>query len=536
MLLLSNALILDGSGDAPFSGSVLIREGRILASGAFERPADVDEIDLQGLALAPGFIDLHSHSDLQVLENRLEKSNQGVTTEVVGNCGFSPYPCGNHAALVTEQNEGILHGSHCWTNAAAYLAAVRESSRLMHVESLIGHGALRTSVLGHDAATTQLQNLDGLERVLDEALAEGAIGFSTGLMYAPGSQAPFAELESLCRVVARRGRLYTTHMRSYAWQLIESIEEQIELARRTGCRLQISHLQAVGKANWDKQQIALDRIEQAQAEGIDIGFDCYPYLAGSTVLTQLLPQAALSNGIPGLMEQLADSTARAALEHFLNTQTAQGWDDIFLSSVATEANRPLVGRHIAAISEERSATPAATVIDLIAEERGKILMISFNQSEANLRTLLQHPLSSIITDGFYVDERPHPRLAGAFPAFLGEFVRERKYLALPEAIRKITSQPASRLGLKDRGRIAPGAIADITIFDPLTIGSPATFDSPTQPPVGIHLVIKGQLLLPKSSVLLNGEGMLATGASLAHIRPADPGSTELRSTELSYLR
>ena len=527
MLLLNNALIFDGSGSAPYSGAVLIRDGRILATGKFEVPANVDELNVQGLALAPGFIDLHSHSDLQVLENRLEKSNQGVTTEVVGNCGFSPYPCGSHATLVAEQNEGILHGHHAWPTAADYLAAVRKSSRLVHVESLIGHGALRTAVLGPEAATPNLRNLGALEAALDEALSEGAIGFSTGLMYSPGSQAPFAELEALCRVVARHNKLYTSHMRSYAWQLIESLDEQIELARRTGCRLQISHLQAVGRANWSKQQTALDRIEAAQAEGIDIGFDCYPYLAGSTVLTQLLPQSALSNGIPGLMTQLADPATRAALEHFLNTETAQAWDEIFISSVASESNRPLVGQHIAAIAESRTVSsdkisPAATILDLIAEEHGKVLMISFNQSEANLRQLLQHPLSSIITDGFYVADRPHPRLAGAFPTFLGEFTREQNYLSLPEAIRKVTSQPAARLGLdrstNARGHLVPGAIADITIFDPETIGSPATFADPTQSPTGIHLIIKGQLLLPKSEQLLTKNGILASGKPLAHLQ------------------
>lgn len=533
MLLLSNALLFDGSGAAPSSGAVLIREGRVLAVGDCERPADADEIDLQGLALAPGFIDLHSHSDLQVLENRREKSDQGVTTEVVGNCGFSPYPCGHHAELVRGQNEGILHGQHCWSNAAAYLAEVRKSSRLVHVESLIGHGALRTAVLGPEAATPELRSLDTLAGVLDDALSEGAVGFSTGLMYAPGSQAPFAELEALCRVVARHGKLYTSHMRSYAWQLVESVEEQIELARRTGCRLQISHLQAVGQANWDKQQRALDRIEQAQAEGIDIGFDCYPYLAGSTVLTQLVPQAALRRGIAGLLAEISDAAARRQLEHALETETAQAWSDIFLSSVATEANRPLVGRHIAAIAEARGTTSAATVLDLIVEEGGKVLMISFNQSEANLRTLLQHPLSSIITDGFYVDERPHPRLAGAFPAFLGEFVRERGYLSLPEAIRKITSQPVARLGLHERGLLTPGALAELTIFDPQTIGSPATFDSPSQPPVGIHLVVKGQLLLPKSPLLLSEEGILSTGRELAHLRER---SSSAPRGELYYTR
>ena len=514
MLRLSNALLIDGSGEPPTRGNVLLSAGIIAAVGQFEAPSDVDEIDLHGLALSPGFIDLHSHSDLKVLENRREKSDQGITAEVVGNCGFSPYPCGHHAALVSEQNEGILNGNANWSNAATYLAAVRESSQLVHVESLIGHGALRTAVLGKQATSTDLLQLDVLEGVLDEALSEGAIGFSTGLMYSPGSQAPFAELEALCRVVASHNKVYTSHIRSYAWQLVESVEEQIELARRTGCRLQISHLQAVGRDNWHKQQIALERIEQARAEGIDIGFDCYPYLAGSTVLTQLLPQAALSSGIAGLLELIASPSARASLEHSLATETAQAWDDIFISSLPTPANRPIIGQHIAEIAQARGTTPPAAVLDLLVEERGKITIVSFNQSEPNLRILLQHPLSSIITDGFYVAERPHPRLAGAFPKFLGEFVREREYLSLSQAVRKITAQPAERLGLRDRGLLVPGAIADLTVFDPLAIGSAGTFENPAVAPTGIHLVIKGQLLLQKSSSLMDGHGILQSGRAL----------------------
>lgn len=535
MLLLSNALIVDGTGNPPYTGGVLLREGRIVAVGAVDAPPDADEMDLRGLALSPGFIDLHSHSDLKVLENRTEKSDQGITTEVVGNCGFSPYPCGHHAALVAQQNEGILNGSTSWTNAGDYLRAVRNSSRLVHVESLIGHGALRTAVLGEDAGSPHLLHLDELEGVLDEALAEGAIGFSTGLMYAPGSQAPFAELEALCRVVARRNKLYTTHMRSYSWQLLESIDEQIELARRTGCRLQISHLQAVGRDNWHKQQLAIDKIEQAHASGIDIGFDCYPYLAGSTVMTQLLPQSALDRGIDGLLQLIAEPACRAMLEHALATETAQAWDDIFISSLPSATNRPLIGRHIAQIAESRGATPQATVLDLLAEEQGKVTIVAFNQSDANLRALLTHPLSSIITDGFYVAERPHPRLAGAFPTLLGQFTRERKYLSLAAAVCKITTQPADRLGLTDRGRLTPGTTADLTIFDPQTIGSASTFESPSIPPTGVHLVIKGQLLLPKSSSLLDGRGILQSGRPLPHARVTHP-STEKTIGELHYER
>jgi len=535
MLLLRNALIVDGSGGTPYTGSVLLREGRIEAVGAIEPPSDTDIIDLDGAALSPGFIDLHSHSDLKVLENRREKSDQGITMEVVGNCGFSPYPCGHHAALLGEQNEGILNGEQSWPNARAYLDEVKQNSRLVHVESLIGHGALRTAVCGKQANSTELIQLDELTATLDEALSEGAIGFSTGLMYAPGSQAPFEELEALCRVVARHNKLYTSHIRNYSWELIESINEQIELARRTGCRLQISHLQTVGRDNWHKQQIAFDHIEQAQAEGIDIGFDCYPYLAGSTVMTQLLPQTALADGLTGMLALIANSSSRAELIQFLNEETAQAWDDIYVSSLHILANRPLIGQHVAAIAEARNTAPAETILDLLTEERGRVNIVAFNQSESNLQALLTHPLASIITDGFYVSERPHPRLAGAFPTFLGEFVRTRKWLSLAEAVRKLTSAPAARLGLRDRGHLTPGSIADLTIFDADSIGSDATFESPTLPPHGIHLIIKGQLLLPKSSSLLDGRGILRSGSALAHAIVSHP-STPDTIGELHYER
>lgn len=535
MLYLSNALIVDGSGAEPYKGSVLVGDGLIVDIGEVARPFYADEIDVRGMAVAPGFIDMHSHSDLKVLENRREKSDQGITTEVVGNCGFSPYPCGHHAAMLAEQQEGILNGSECWSTAAAYLQAARSQSRLVEVESLIGHGALRTAVLGKDAAVPELRHLDALEGVLDEALADGAIGFSTGLMYAPGSEAPFAELEALCRVVARHGKLYTTHMRSYSWELIESIDEQIELARRTGCRLQISHLQAVGRDNWPKQRVALDRIEAARAEGIDVAFDCYPYLAGSTVMTQLLPQSALSGGLAGLLLKLEDRTEYETLERALNEQTAQAWNDIFISSLGSETNRNLIGKHIEEIAATRNIPPARAVLDLLREECGKVNIVAFNQSDANLRETLTHPLSSIITDGFYVAERPHPRLAGAFPTWLGEFVRERAWLSLAEAVRKITSAPADRLGLRDRGRLAEGKRADLVLFDPATIGSAATFEHPTGAPSGIHLVIKGQTLLPKSSSLLDGRGILSTGQALAHARVTHPSTSETIG-ELHYGR
>ena len=481
-LLLRNCEVLDGLGGAPFRADLGIAEGRIAALGRLDAPADA--IDCAGLSVAPGFIDGHSHSDLQVLENRREKVLQGVTTEVVGNCGFSAFPAPADRTPLHDFANGIFHGGAGWgwDTAAGYLAEAAASSRLVDVISLVGHGTLRIA-FGAD--------IEAMERALDESLASGARGLSTGLMYAPGESAPFAELERLCRVTARRGGIYTTHMRDYGFRLVEAVEEQIELARRTGCRLQISHFQAVGEANWHRQQQALERIERARREDIDVSFDCYPYEAGSTVLSQLLPQWALEGGNPGLMLRLANPELRRRIARETVAGMAHRWTDLFISAVASDANRPAVGLHIHEIAVARSREPVEVVLDLLAEEQGAVNMLEFNQSRQNLRETLVHPLSNIVSDGFYVNGRPHPRLHGTFPHLLGGICRERGWLALAEAVRKVTSLPAARFGLGDRGRIAPGYRADLVVFDAARIGSPATYEDPERPPVGIRYVIRG---------------------------------------------
>jgi N-acyl-D-amino-acid deacylase len=312
-------------------------------------------------------------------------------------------------------------------------------------------------------------------------------------MYAPSSGAPFEEIEALCRVVAKRGRLYATHMRSYSFGLIEAIDEQLELARRTGCRLQISHLQAVGRANWDKQRVALDRLESARRDGIDVEFDIYPYQAGSSVLTQLLPQWSLDGGTDAMLARLADASERARMADYMRSNVAQSWSDIMISGVKSARNRNLIGKRLATIAEERGRDPIEATMDLVAEEKGAVNMISFNQSEGNLRELLTHELCSVISDGFYVDGKPHPRLYGTFPSLLGEVVRDRKWMTLAEAVRKITSKPLGRLQFGDRGFLRPGLLANVTVFDPATISGPADYDVPERAPVGIrHVFLRGR--------------------------------------------
>lgn len=499
MILLKNATLVDGSGAAARSADLLLAGERIAEIGHLTPPSGARLLDCTGLIAAPGFLDAHSHSDLQVLQGRTEKTRQGVTTEIVGNCGFSPYPMAQHANAVHEFANSILCGQQHWgwPSAAAYLEAL-SSAPLASVYSLIGHGSLRIEVAGNEQRPLTEAEMDRMEQLLDEALSEGAIGFSTGLMYAPGSCAPQQELERLCRVVARHGKVYATHMRSYASGLESAVEEQLELARRTGCRLQISHLQAVGRANWPRQAAVLERIEAAAQHGVDVAFDCYPYTAGSSTLTQLAPQWALDGGLDALVLRLRDPLLRQEILDETRSCMEVAWTDVILTSVASGRNQSLVGQSLAHIGDLRQQDPAETLLDLLVEEHGEAGMISFNQSPENLRQTLTHPLSIIITDGLYVRGKAHPRLHGTFPLLLGELCRGKRWLTLEDAVHKITGRPAERFGILDRGLLQPGYYADLTLFDPAAIDSKADYDSPEQRPTGVHHVFRNgrQIELP----------------------------------------
>jgi dihydroorotase/N-acyl-D-amino-acid deacylase len=503
MFQLVGGLLFDGSGTPPRSGNVLVDGERVAATGALPLSPDAEVIDCTGLAVAPGFIDAHSHSDLQLLENRPEKILQGVTTEVVGNCGFSTYPAQACRRELHEFANGILagQGDWGWESAGEYLDDLSSKSKSGAL-SLVGHGTLRIAVAGTRLGALPESGVERMERLLADAFEQGAAGLSTGLMYSPGASAPFEELVRLCAVVAKYGKIYTTHMRDYSDRLEEAVEEQLELARRTGCRLHISHLQAVGPHNWERQRRVLDRIEQAAASGMDVAFDCYPYTRGSTVMTQLLPQSALEGGIDGLLRRLADPQQRRRIGAEAERNLAQGWDGILVSAVGSEKNGPLIGQSVAAIASQRNSPPLETMLDLLIEERGDINMLEINQSEENLREALCHPLSNVISDGFYVNGRPHPRLHGTFPHLLGELCRDRGWMKLEQAIHKITRRPAERFHIAERGSLLPGFFADIAVFDPERIGSPATYEKPELSPLGVtRLYRNGRLLLRDGAIV-----------------------------------
>lgn len=492
--LFSGSVVIDGSGNPPFQADILTHGDRIerIDPGlATQIAPGVTRIDCTGLTLAPGFIDSHTHSDLQVVEGRTEKLRQGVTTEVVGNCGFSAYPPAHDPAELRSFANGIFCGDDTWgwPSTEAYLRAI-ENSRSANVASLVGHGSLRIAIAGSRQGALTESELSSMESLLTEALSAGAVGFSTGLMYAPGSSAPTDELERLCTVTAKHGGIYTSHIRSYFSELVDAVEEQLNLARRSGGRLQISHLQAVGANNWHLQAKAIDAIEQARAEGIDVEFDCYPYVAGSSVLTQVLPQSALDGGLPALMARLRNPAQRQSIREETLRSIPWRWSDIHISSVGTKGNLDTIGKSLEEIAIERRCEPVDAMLDLLLEEEGDANMLCFNQSTDNLRASLSHPCATIISDGFYVKGRPHPRLHGTFPLLLGTISRQRGWLTLPEAVHKITGKPAARYGLKHRGLLKPGYYADIVGFRAEAIDSPATYETPELNPIGIEFVYR----------------------------------------------
>ncbi|WP_194898150.1 N-acyl-D-amino-acid deacylase family protein [Catenulispora pinisilvae] len=498
-LLLSGALVLDGTGAAAVRRDIAIVGDRIseVRISADAVPAATHTIDLTGLVLAPGFIDIHTHSDISLLHDSAGESKvlQGVTTEVLGNCGFSAFPVGpgpEHVANLTAHlgRLGDAPAEIGWTGLDDYGAALGPLA--LNVATLVGHGALRIAAMDDPYGPATPQDVAAMARLLDEALAAGAHGMSTGLTHTPSSYAPAAEIEALAAVCARHGALYATHARAVAGGEFAAVEEALGAAGRTGVRLQYSHLALNEPANWGRHADALRRFEAATASGLDAGFDVYPYDASSSALIQYLPE--------WVQKDPAGAGRRRAL-----AAIAEGWyggipwhwDRVTISDAADPA---LVGRTLGQIADLWARSPEEVVLDLCAApDGGSVQAVLHYRREEDVRAFLSHPLAMVGSDGNAVPiagrGKPHPRSFGTFPRVLGRYVREHGDLALADAVRRMTSAPADRLGLADRGRIRAGAVADLVAFDPATVADRATFTEPRQAPAGVALtVVSGRVV------------------------------------------
>ena len=495
-MILANGTVVDGSGAAARKANVLVQGDSIGEVGAVEPSADWETIDCSGLHVAPGFIDVHSHGDQEVLDHLPNKVLQGVTTEIVGNCGFSLFP--THPNPGGERLTGELFDGEPAEGMAdtdAYFSALARRRNRVNVAALTGHSALRVFVMKARREAREPE-LTQLERALDDCLASGSIGLSTGLNCIPGAFGGFEELTRLCHVVKKHDAFYTSHLRDYKFKVVEAVDEAIALGRATGAPVQLSHLQVVGKKNWHKLDSVLEHVDRAHRDGVDVAMDAYPYLAGSCSLTQLLPSWSLEGGIPGLLQRLATSGDYERIAAETDDGMSNTWDDIMICQVGAGPTEGIVGRSVARISAERDRREAYAALDLLQEYSGGVRIISINNNEDNLNSVLTHALSMVITDGLVMEGISHPRTFGTYPKFLGEYVREKKWMSLEQAIVKTSALAAQRFRLQGRGMVKARHFADLVVFDAGRIGTTSDYDRPRRDPKGVrHVLVNGRCVV-----------------------------------------
>lgn len=504
-LVIRNGKIVDGTGNPWFRGDIGIKDGAIAVVGTVE-PEAVRTIDANGRVVAPGFIDGHCHSDLMLLNYPKSeiKLAQGVTTEVVGNCGLAPAPLFEpHGERLKRYVRPILGDtpSWSWRTVDQYIETLAARRPSENVATYVAHGALRIAAMGFDHRPPSAEELERMKTMLEEGMRAGAIGLSIGLLYAPGSYAAKEEIASLCSVLPKYGGLLSTHVRGEGNRLLESVKEVIWIAREAGVPLHVSHLKAAGRRNWGLAAEAMAIIADARAQGMDVTCDVYPYNASSTMLTTLLPPWTLEGGLERALDRLGEPSVRARIvaelgeerDDWDNLVCSTGWDNVYIASVQTEANRPLEGRHVADIAESRGVRPAEAVLDLLMEEQGQVSIVYFLMAEDEVRSIVRWSESLIASDSLHCDTgKPHPRLYGTFPRVFAKYVRQERALTLEQAVRKVTSFPAARFKLGRRGLLVPGYAADVVVFDPDAIEDHATYQDPKRPPSGVaHVLVNG---------------------------------------------
>ena len=513
-LVIRNASLIDGSGSPARPSDLGVRDGRVTAIGAIPDDAVCGRtMDVAGRVLAPGFIDIHTHSDLTLIEDGTGESKlrQGVTTEVVGNCSFAAFPI--------EPARIDLHADHLaratasivpwWTDLDGYAEALAAAGLAINVAPLAGHGTLRVAAMGVDQRQPTTDELSRMERDLAAALDQGAFGMSTGLTHVPSAYGDFDEVAALARILAARGALYATHARISGSLEAGAIDEAIDLGRKTGVTVEFSHMAINTPSRWGTGAELMAQLEQARKDGVDIVFDVYPYHASSSSLTQYLPPWVQAGGTGELRRRMADPTERARA---LADMTA-GWFggipwlwDRFVVSHSPDGYG--VASSLADLAGEADIDPYEFTLRLCEKYGNEFQVVLFYRTEEDMETFLAHPLSVVGSDGNAIPlhqptARPHPRSFGTFPRVLGRYTRDRGVLQLADAVHKMTGEPARRLGLLDRGVLREGGVADLVIFDPATVGDNAEFGQEPAAPTGIEIVVVAGTVMVENGEVAN---------------------------------
>ena len=538
--LLRGGIVYDGLGDGGQPGDVLVEGPRILSVAPHVRVDEAAVLDVAGLAVAPGFIDLHAHSDLLATQppdarRRLQRGKllQGITTELAGNCGLAPVPLtpetrraiGAVLAWMTPPASELR-----WGGFADYLSRVEEGGPLpLNTGFLAAHGPIRAAVLGMGRARASAPARARMADLAAAALDGGAFGLSTGLIYPPGLYADTDELVACAAPVARAEAIFTSHVRGSSETLLQAVDELIEIGRRSGTRVHHSHSEAVGPAHWDKIANVLEREEAGREQGIEITFDLFPYHAAATSMLAIYPPWSLEGGPAALLARLRDPAARSRIRGAVESQApawppwteggwphnlvlACGWDRIFVARTGGRTGGRYEGLSLAALAEDRGTPPFDAVSDLVLEEEGEVGQLIFGitgdeERDAPMARLLRDPHGAIATDACdYGTGLPHPAAYGAFPRILARYVRERGVLSLPEALRRMTSLPARIAGIRDRGALRAGAAADLVVFDPATVRDLATFEEPRREAAGIRHVMVNGILAVEDGAMTGADG------------------------------
>lgn len=507
-LLVAGGLVYDGSGGPPVRADVGVSGGAIREIGRIRRSRAATVIEAEGQAVSPGFIDVHDHTDTNILVNPKAESavRQGVTTLICGQCGGSPFPLtGEDLAgqRRTLQEAGVSDAD--WTDIRGFLARVERGGTALNFATFVGHGSVRAAAMGYDVRPASAEEMDKMKAFVAEAMAGGALGLSSGLEYTPGSFAPTEELVELARVAARGGGVYATHMRNEDVTVLEAVDEALRIAREAAVRLQISHLKICHAAYWSKIDALMAKLEEARQGGIDLRCDRYPYIAGATTLALLFPLWSREGTTEDFLARLGNRTLDAPLRAALTDKEKLlgSWDKVLITSVATDKNRSVEGLNVAEAAARAGKPAYEFVRDLLIEEGSRVGMVDFYGHEDLLKRILSRPYVGIGADSEAVAPygplskgKPHPRYYGTFPRVLGKYVREERIVPLEEMIRKMTSLPADHMGFVRRGRLKVGWAADVCVFDPDRIIDKATFKEPAAYPEGIRqVVVNGQIVV-----------------------------------------